>query len=483
MNFDADYTLTIDGEAGQAADTFGVINPATGEAFATAPDAGAAELDRAVAAARAAFPAWRDTPIAERQAMVKALGAKIGEHKDALMRLLTREQGKPHADATGDVLGGAYWCTVFGDMNVPTTVVEDSDKRRLEVRHTPIGVVGALAPWNFPVYLAMLKAAPALVAGNTLVLKPSPFTPLVTLKIGELARAIFPPGVFNVLSGGDQLGPLMTAHPDIDKISFTGSTATGKKVMQSASETLKRVTLELGGNDAAIVMADVDVDTVAQQIFAAAFGNTGQICIAVKRLYVHADIYDRFSQALVALAKAAKVGDGAEQGTKFGPMQNKLQYARVKELIEDAHAKGYKFLVGGETLDRPGYFLPLSLVDNPPDDARIVREEQFGPVLPVLKFDDVDDVVRRANDSPYGLGGQVWSADEAKALEIGSRLQAGSVWINQPQEIFAAAPFGGHKASGIGSESALEGLLAYTNTQTVAVRKQRTPRPQPAEVA
>ena len=483
MNFDGDYTLTIDGAADAGPATFEVVNPATGAAFATAPDAGAAELDHAVAAARKAFPGWRAIPIAERQAMVKALGAKLGEHKDELMRLLTREQGKPHADAIMDVLGGAYWCGVFAGMDVPTTVVEDSDKRRLEIRHTPIGVVGALAPWNFPVYLAMLKTAPALVAGNTLVLKPSPFTPLTTLRIGELARDIFPPGVFNVLSGGDALGPLMTSHPGIDKISFTGSSATGRKVMQSASDTLKRVTLELGGNDAAIVMPDVDVDAVAQQIFAAAFGNTGQICIAVKRLYVHADIYDRFSQALVELAKAAKVGDGAEQGTKFGPMQNKLQYARVKELIADAHAQGYKFLVGGETMDRPGYFLPLSLVDNPPDDARIVREEQFGPVLPILKFDDVDDVVRRANDSPYGLGGQVWSADEDKALEIGSRLETGNVWINQPQEIFAGAPFGGHKASGIGSESALEGLLAYTNAQTVAVRRQPAPRTRPVEVA
>lgn len=483
MNVDADYTLTIDGAAASAPGVLEVVNPATGEAFAQAPDAGAAELDRAVAAARKAFPGWRDTPIAERQALVKALGARIAENKDALMRLLTREQGKPHADAAGDVLGGAHWCKVYGEMDVPTTVVEDSDKRRLEVRRIPVGVVGALAPWNFPVFLAMLKVAPALVAGATVVLKPSPFTPLTTLKIGELARGIFPPGVFNVISGGDALGPLMTAHPDIDKISFTGSTATGRKVMQSASDTLKRVTLELGGNDAAIVMPDVDVEAVAQQIFAAAFGNSGQICIAVKRLYVHKDIYDRFSQALVDLARAAKVGDGAEQGTRFGPIQNKLQYARVKELIEDAHAAGYKFLIGGDTMDRPGYFLPLSLVDNPPDDARIVREEQFGPVLPILKFDDVDDVVRRANDSPYGLGGQVWSADEDKALEIGSRLETGNVWINQTQEIFAGAPFGGHKTSGVGSESALDGLLAYTNAQTVAVRKRREPRPQPKAVA
>lgn len=465
------FTATIDGKPVDTSAHLTVINPATEQVVAEAPDCGATELDAAVVAARAAFPAWRATPIAERQTMILALGAAIAEHKDELMRLLTQEQGKPHQDALGDVLGGAHWCKVFGRMAIPVEVTEDSEDRRVEVRRTPIGVVGALAPWNFPVILAMLKAAPALVAGNTVVLKPSPFTPLTTLRIGELARGILPAGVFNVISGGDALGPLMTAHPGIDKISFTGSTATGRKVMESASATLKRVTLELGGNDAAIVLPDVDVDRVARQVFAAAFGNSGQICVAVKRLYVHADIYDRFAAALTDLARAAKVGDGAEQGTQFGPMQNAAQYDRVVELIEDAKANGYRFLTGGEAMDRPGYFLPLTLIDNPPEDSRIVAEEQFGPVLPLLKFDDIADVVRRANDSPYGLGGQVWSGDADKALEIGSLLDTGNVFINQAQAIYAHSPFGGHKSSGVGVESALDGLLAYTNAQTVAVSR------------
>lgn len=471
------FTATIDGKPVDTSAHLTVINPATEQVVAEAPDCGATELDAAVAAARAAFPGWRATPIAERQTMILALGAAIAEHKDELMRLLTQEQGKPHQDALGDVLGGAHWCKVFGRMAIPVEVTEDSEDRRVEVRRTPIGVVGALAPWNFPVILAMLKAAPALVAGNTVVLKPSPFTPLTTLRIGELARDILPAGVFNVISGGDALGPLMTAHPGIDKISFTGSTATGRKVMESASATLKRVTLELGGNDAAIVLPDVDVDRVAKQVFAAAFGNSGQICVAVKRLYIHADIYDRFAAALTDLARAAKVGDGAEQGTRFGPMQNAAQYDRVVELIEDAKANGYRFLTGGEAMDRPGYFLPLTLIDNPPEDSRIVAEEQFGPVLPLLKFDDIADVVRRANDSPYGLGGQVWSGDADKALEIGSLLDTGNVFINQTQAIYAHSPFGGHKASGVGVESALDGLLAYTNAQTVAVSRKSVAAP------
>lgn len=465
------FTATINGKPVDTAAHLDVLNPATEQVVARAPDCSAAELDAAVAAARAAYPAWRATPIEERQALVKALGEAIKANKDELMRLLTSEQGKPHADATGDVLGGAMWCKVYANMAIPTEVAEDSDDRRIEVRRTPLGVVGALAPWNFPVILAMLKAAPALVAGNTVVLKPSPFTPLTTLRIGELARGILPAGVFNVISGGDHLGPLMTKHPGIDKISFTGSTATGRKVMESAAATLKRVTLELGGNDAAIVLPDVDIDAVARQVFAAAFGNSGQICVAVKRLYVHADIYDRFAAALTDLARAAKVGDGSEQGTRFGPMQNRQQYSRVKELIADAHAQGYHFLIGGDEIDRPGYFLPLSLIDNPPEDSRIVQEEQFGPVLPLLKWTDVDDVVARANASEYGLGGQVWSGDADRALEIGSRLETGNIFINQPQAILPQAPFGGHKSSGIGSESALDGLLAYTNAQTVMVSK------------
>ena len=465
------YTATIDNQPVTTAATFAVVNPATEDVFAHAPDCGAAELDAAVGAARAAFPAWRDTPISDRQDMVRALGEALLANRTELSRLMTQEQGKPVTGSEYDVDKGAMWCTHYAGVDVPVDVIEDNEARRIEVRHPPIGVVGALAPWNFPIALAMLKAAPALVAGNTVILKPSPFTPLTTLRLGEIARSILPAGVLNVISGGDQLGPLMTSHPGIDKISFTGSTATGRRVMESASHTLKRVTLELGGNDAAIILPDVDVDTVAQQIFNAAFGNSGQICIAVKRLYVHADIYDRFAAALVDLVKAAKVGDGSEQGTQFGPVQNHQQYSRIKGLIEDARAQGYEFLVGGDEIDRPGYFLPLTLVDNPPEDSRIVQEEQFGPILPLLKWTDEADVVARANASEYGLGGQVWSADEDHAYAIGLKLETGNVFINQPQLLDAVAPFGGHKQSGVGIESSVDGLLAYTNSQTVMIRK------------
>jgi acyl-CoA reductase-like NAD-dependent aldehyde dehydrogenase len=471
MVFDSDYTLTIGGEGVAGASSFEVLNPANEQVIASAPDASSDQLDAAVDAARAAFPAWAATPIAERKAKVQALAGAIFANVEELMRLLTREQGKPHADARNDVLGGAMWLQGAASLDLPETVNEDSDVRRSITRHVPIGVVGAISPWNFPVLLAMFKLGPALVAGNTVVLKPSPFTPLTTLKIGEIARSILPPGVLNVVSGGDALGPWMTSHPGIDKISFTGSTQTGRRVMASAADSLKRITLELGGNDAAIVLPDVDVEKVAQELFWAAFRNTGQICIASKRMYVHKDVYEPLKKAIADYAATVKMGDGAEQGTLLGPIQNKQQYQRVLDLIQDAREKGYSFLTGGETSDAPGYFVPITILDNPPEDARIVQEEQFGPILPLLKVDSVEEAIARANASEYGLGGSVWSADADAALKVGEQLQTGTVWINETQHLSPLVSFAGHKQSGVGVENGIDGLLEYTNTQTIVVRK------------
>ena len=472
MNFNDDYRMLIGGELVTGAATLDVVNPATEETIARVPDASREDLDRAVDAARAAFPGWAATPIAERKAKLMALGQAVLAHVDPLMRLLTSEQGKPHAEAKGEVMGAGYWLMGAAGLDLPVTVNEDSDDRYSETRHVPLGVVGAIAPWNFPMVLAMFKVGPALLAGNTMVLKPSPFTPLSTLKFGELAKEILPPGVLNIVTGGDDLGPWMTSHPGFDKISFTGSTATGRRVMASAAPTLKRVTLELGGNDAAIVMPDVDVEKVAEELFWAAFRNNGQICIATKRMYVHKDIYEPLRDALVAYARTVKVGDGSEQGTQIGPINNKQQYARVLELIQDAKDKGYTFLIGGEKADVPGYFVPVTILDNPPEDSRIVQEEQFGPVLPLLKFDDYEDVVARANATDYGLGGSVWGNDEDKAFEIAQRIASGTVWVNETQHLSPTAAFGGMKQSGVGVEGGVEGLLEYTNAQTI-VRKKR----------
>lgn len=467
----SDYAMLIGDGRVRGDALFDVVNPANEEVIARVPDCTRAELDSAVAAARAAFPAWAARSIGERRDLLNALGDAVLARTDELKRLLTSEQGKPHAEAEGEVIGAGYWLKGAASLDLPVTVNEDSAERYSETRHVPIGVVGAIAPWNFPLILAMFKVGPALLAGNTMVLKPSPFTPLSTLRFAELAAGILPPGVLNVVTGGDALGPWITEHPGIDKVSFTGSTATGRRVMQSASATLKRVTLELGGNDAAIVMPDADVEKVAEELFWAAFRNNGQICIATKRMYVHRDIYDPLKTALVAYAKTVKVGDGSQQGTQIGPINNKPQYDRVLDLIQDARDQGYTFLMGGEAADVPGYFVPITILDNPPEDSRIVQEEQFGPVLPLIAFDDLDDVVARANATDYGLGGSVWGEDEDAALAVAQRIASGTVWVNETQHLSPTAAFGGMKQSGIGVEGGREGLLEYTNAQTIVRRK------------
>jgi acyl-CoA reductase-like NAD-dependent aldehyde dehydrogenase len=467
MNFNEDYRMTINGELVGGKATIAVVNPATGQPFATAPDCSASQLDAAVAAARAAFKSWRRMPIEERQALVRRAGEVIAANADELARLFTREQGRPVSGALSEIQMGAQWLLDSASLTPPVHVVEDSEAQWVETRYVPLGVICAISPWNFPVNLSLWKVAPALIAGNTMVLKPSPFTPLCMLKIGELLRDVLPPGVLNIISGGDALGPMMTAHPGFAKISFTGSTATGMRVMESAAKGLKRLTLELGGNDAAIVMPDVDLDDVAQKIFFGAFFNTAQICVATKRLYVHEAVYDGLRDRLVAIAKAVKVGDGAEQGSVLGPIQNKRQYERVLELIDDARANNLVMIEGAPTPEGGGFFIPVTIVDNPPESSRVVQEEAFGPVLPMLKFTDIDDVIERANDSEYGLAGAVWSKDTDQALDIARRLETGTVWINQNLVLRHDTPFAGHKQSGFGVENGVEGLLEYMAPQAV----------------
>ncbi len=461
------YEMTINGKGVMSDRTIDVVNPATGETFATAPDCSREQLDHAVDSARAAFKTWKNMPIAERQAAVRKAADILAEHAGELSRLFTKEQGRPVDMAYGEIDGSASWMKAVAEMTPPVEVVEDSDAQFVETRYVPLGVICAIAPWNFPVNLAMWKVAPALVAGNTVVLKPSPFTPLCTLRIGQLFQKAFPPGVFNVITGGDDLGPMMTSHPGFAKISFTGSSATGKKVMESASKDLKRVTLELGGNDAAIVLPDVDLDEVAEKIFFGAFFNTAQICVATKRLYVHHSIYDDLRDRLAAIASATKVGDGSDQGTNLGPIQNKRQFERVMDLLDDAKNNGLTLLTGSDVPDNDGYFVPVTIVDNPPEQSRVVQEEAFGPILPMLKFDDIDDVIARANDSEYGLAGAVWSKDTDKAMDIARQIETGTVWINQNLTLRPDTPFGGHKHSGLGVENGMEGLLEYMQPQTV----------------
>jgi len=351
-------------------------------------------------------------------------------------------------------------------MRLEQRTIRNEDGNKVIEHRTPLGVVASITPWNFPLILLMNKLGPCLVTGNTMVAKPAPTTPLTSLLFGELANEILPPGVLNIICDQNELGPLLTSHPDIAKVAFTGSTATGKKVMQSAAESIKRVTLELGGNDAAIVMDDVDPKMIAQKVFQGAMTNAGQICVAIKRAYVPEAMYDEFCDEIAKLAKDAVVDDGSKQGAQIGPVQNKMQYEKVKEFLADARKKG-KVLAGGDAIDRPGYFIAPTIVRDLPEDAKLVQEEQFGPVLPVLKYNDIEDVIARANDSEYGLAGTVWGKDLKKATDVAMRIDAGTVWVNQHLAIDANIPFRGSKQSGMGGELGLEGLYEYTQPHIV----------------
>lgn len=457
------YAMTIGGKRVFTDATDLAINPATEKTICHFPVATREHLDAAVSAAQDAFKLWSQRPLRERQALVSRLGDLVEEHQEAFIRLLITEQGKGRAGAEWEIGGSIHWLREIAKQSLPDEVVSDT----VVTRFTPIGVVGGITPWNFPLLLAVWKIAPALVAGNTMVLKPSPYTPLCTLWFGELAQAVLPPGVLNIVSGGNDLGQWMTEHRGIGKIAFTGSTATGRKVMASSAANLKRLTLELGGNDPAIVLPDVDPKAIAKDLFWASFANSAQFCVACKRLYIHEDIYDAVARELVAYAKTVKVGDGLSDGTDLGPIQNKMQYEKVKNLLDDCKRRNLRYLIGGELPTASGYFIPVTLVDNPPDDSRVVVEEAFGPVLPLLKYKDIDEVVARANDTEYGLAASVWGRDLAQAEKVASRLEAGTVWINQVHVFSPDIAFGGHKQSGVGIENSLHGLSEYCNTQTL----------------
>jgi acyl-CoA reductase-like NAD-dependent aldehyde dehydrogenase len=469
---DSDFAQLIDGELVGSERSLEVINPATGKVFARCPLATRAHLDRAVAAARGAFDAWRRTSFEERTHCLKRVAEVLREHQDALAQLLTREQGKPLAQAREEIGRAFSQSEGMTKIPIPVETLVDTDERRIELHYFPLGVVGIITPWNAPINLAAGPLTSALYTGNTVILKPSPYTPLSTLRIGALLRDVFPPGVLNIVAGDDECGQWMTEHPHIDKISFTGSVATGKRVMASAAGNLKRITLELGGNDPAIVLEDVDVQAVAPRIFFAAFVNSGQVCMAIKRIYAHERIYEPLCQALAAEARKAILGDGLDPATQLGPIQNRKQYERVIGILEDTKRRGARILAGGEAVRGDGYFIAPTVVADVPEDSRLVREEQFGPIVPVLRFSDVDDAVRRANDTRYGLSGSVWSQDLGRATAIAARLEVGTAWVNQHRATSPVVPFGGAKESGIGRQYSALGLKGYMEPRVISILRQ-----------
>ncbi len=458
--------MTIAGEAVPAEATFEVLNPATGRPVAEAPVCSAHQLDAAMESAAEAFAFWRVDADA-RRTHLRAAAQAVFDAADDIGPVITAEQGKPLRQAKGEVIGAGVWLKYFASLELPREVIQDDDKAFVEVLRRPLGVVAAITPWNYPVLLAAWKIAPALAAGNTVVVKPSPFTPMSTLALGEALRDALPPGVLNVVSGPDPLGAVITEHPVPRKVSFTGSIATGKRVAAAVAPDLKRITLELGGNDAAIVLDDADPAAIADDVFWAAFQNAGQVCSGIKRLYVPEALRDDMVAALAARASTVKMGDGTDEDTELGPVTTRSGLERVGELVRDAVANGGRVVVGGQPSDGPGYFFPPTIIDQVSEDTRVVAEEQFGPVLPVLTYRDVDDAVARANATHFGLSGSVWSADPERGAQVAERLECGTAWVNTHVALAPHQPFGGLKWSGIGVEHGPWGLMGATEIQVL----------------
>lgn len=447
--------------------SFEVINPATEAVAASGNMASLEQLDQAVAAARRAFPGWSATSDAERTSLMHQIADRIEANSDELARIIVQEQGKPLFLAQMEVGGAVAWTRYNADLEIPVKVLEDSEHKRIEGHRKPLGVVASITPWNWPLMIAIWHIMPALRSGNTVVSKPSGLTPVNTLRLVEIINEVLPDGVVNLVTGEREIGEAISRHGDINKVIFTGSTPTGQSIMANAAGTLKRLTLELGGNDAGIVLPDADPDALAEGIFNTAFINMGQTCAALKRLYVHDSLHDRLCDRLTELARAQVVGDGLAEGTTFGPVQNRAQLGIVSELVEDARAQGGRVLCGGSPVDGKGYFYPPTLVSEVSNGVRLVDEEQFGPALPIIRYTDVEDAIRMANDCPFGLGGSVWGSDPEAAHQVAQRLECGTVWINNHAEVLPHAPFGGCKHSGLGVEFGVEGLLEYTQLQVI----------------
>jgi aldehyde dehydrogenase (NAD+) len=458
--------------------TFPTINPATGEVICEVAEADAADVDRAVLAARQAFERgpWRKTAASERGRLLNKLADLIERHADELARLESLDNGKPYAMASAADLPLTIACYRYyagwADKVQGRTIPISGDYfcyTRLE----PVGVVGQIIPWNFPLLMQAWKLGPALATGNTVVMKPAEQTPLTALRVGELIlEAGFPPGVVNLLPGyGPTAGAAIARHRDVDKVAFTGSTEVGHLIMEaSAKSNLKRVTLELGGKSPNIVFADADMDAAIEGAHFALFFNQGQCCCAGSRLFVEEKAYDEFVERSAARARRRTVGDPFDAATEQGPQVDQDQYNKVMHYIDSGKKEGARLVCGGDRVGDRGYFIQPTVFADVKDDMTIAREEIFGPVMSIIKFRDIDDVVERANRTDYGLAAAVWTRDIGKAHAIANSVRAGTVWVNCYDVFDAAAPFGGFKQSGLGRELGEYGLQQYTEVKTVTIK-------------
>jgi len=473
------YANTVNGRSVSASSTFESKNPATGETLGLVPHSNSTDVAEAVAAARAAQPAWAALPDTERQSRLMAVAEVVKAKSEYLAEWVTREQGKPLGGVGPDQVPGArfeiwgceVWTQVPASLGLPVGVVFEDDTRRDEMHRKPFGVVAAIAPWNWPLLIAIWQIIPSLRAGNTVVIKPSEYTSIGTLELVRLISEVLPAGVLNTVTGTGEVGALLVENPDVDKIMFTGSSATGAKIAAAAARNLTPTTMELGGNDAAIMLPDADPAAMAMGLFWGAFLNMGQTCACAKRLYVHESQHDAVVAALKGLAEAMPMGNGMDPGIAMGPLQNRMQYDKVVKLVESAKKAGATIVCGGKEPGGAGNFYPITIVTDIADGATLVDEEQFGPVLPIIRYSDVESAIASANRLDAGLGASVWSTDLEKAKAVASRIQAGTVWINQHGAIHPMVPFGGVKGSGWGVEFGVDGLKAVTQPQIISIKK------------
>lgn len=465
------YTMTIDGKSIDALDTFPVLNPADESVVAHAPLGTRELLDDAVSAARRAFPSWAAQTQDHRATKLREIANLIESHSDELASLLTLEQGKPRGEfgSRYEVGGAIAWTLATADLRLADETIADDAQGRIVARRKPIGVVASITPWNWPLAIAIWHIMPAIHIGCTVVIKPSPYTPLSTLRLVELMNSVLPPGVINVVTGDAEVGDRISSHPGIDKIVFTGSTATGRRIMAASSGNLKRLTLELGGNDAGIILPGTNIDPLLDKLFLACFLNCGQNCSALKRMFVHTSQYEEVVNKLAAYVGKVRVGNGMDPTNQVGPLTNKMQRDKVASFVDEARACGARIVTGGQTPTGPGYYYPLTIVADATDEMLIVKEEQFGPAVPILKYDSIEEALRRANALDVGLGGSIWGDDTEVAAELAKRLECGTAWVNQHALLHPLAPFGGVKCSGYGTEFNVDGLKEYTSIQVLNI--------------
>jgi acyl-CoA reductase-like NAD-dependent aldehyde dehydrogenase len=446
-----------------------VVDAATREPIGRAPVHTVEQLDAAIARAKAAQPAWDAIGHAERSALLVRVADAIDANAEPLARLLSREQGKPlnGPNARFEVGACSAWLrTAAATPLEPETVVDDGETHA-ELHYRAIGVVGAIGPWNWPLMIGIWQIAPALRMGNTVVVKPSGYTTLSVLALIEVMNQVLPHDALIGVAGDREVGARIASHPDIGKVMFTGSTATGRSIVESSAKNLARLTLELGGNDAGIVLPGVDATAIAQDLFWGAFINTGQTCAALKRLYVHDSVYDEVVEALAEVVRQTPMGNGLDEQNVLGPLQNHAQFEIVRDLVEDAARRGGRIVTGGKPATELGeLFYPVTLVADVSDGVALVDEEQFGPALPIIRYTDVDDAVASANGLDVGLGASVWGERE-EARKVAARIQAGTVWINSHGGVHPMIPFGGHKSSGYGLEFGVEGLKSVAVPQII----------------